>query len=219
MPEKIRKYRVITWGHWIYFAICAFAFATMPLVIFSNRAEPHQRLLSVAVLAAFPVISWFLFKNRLAYARAIRWYTPQGIAVLPGDAEAWLTPRRAKLDGQIQTALHWWQERYPDEADKLQDFLNGRHLAVVVQDQPLQDMHSGMMAREFTEPGKIRLWWPAKPAGTVLYLKGYEGRDPEDLFFALVRHAVGHWCLYAMHRPDEAGSHHAQMSGAGCPDA
>jgi hypothetical protein len=225
---KIREYKALTPGRIVIYGGILLAFllagilaarapddalpADVPEVV--ARGLPWLgHAISLAIVAV-------LVRARVRYGRQIAWYTKQGVAILPGDARAWLEERKQRLEDNIEQAWRWWAIRHPDELDRLAEALNGCHLAVIVQDGPLRDPRLKYPAKGLAERGKIRLWFPSTTDLVEdAYLKGFEGRELDEVFFAYLRHEVAHVCLYALGMADDLEAHHKQMKAEGCPDS
>ena len=201
---EIKRYVPMGPARWlIYGGFQVAALVTAGYLI--TRAEWPATITALALVTATTYIVARLMVARYAYGQQIAWYTRQGLAVLPGDARPVLEPRRGELEADIESVIFWWAQKYPAQERQIRDFINGGYLVVLRQDEPIVDKRWNIIARELTAGNHMRVLW--QPANN--------GKD----FLPLVRHGIGHMCLYALGIPNEGkDDHHARMLTEGFPD-
>lgn len=211
---KIRRFKVITWKHIVIYGfvlgfgwLCAWLAHRAPAdqPIFSEVPEWVVRWTPSIGLFIWNAICILLVLARYRYQEGIAWYTRQGVAVHPGKAADWLSIRRGELEEHISNKVAFWCDTYPDKEDLIRNRVNGHHLEVIVQDEPVRDPWTCQEGRGITEGGKTRILWEP----------GTQGRD----FFAILRHELGHLCLKAAGVGGTTQRHHGVMEQVGDPDA
>lgn len=211
----VRKYVAVGWERLLIYGGILGMFLAALIAVFVKSGVPWQfRLITCLSTAATFMIEERLLAVRLDYEKLIAWYTVQGAAVLPGALKDWLAQRKTKLEQSIQSSLDWWAKQ---SGRDLSEVFNGFVFDIVSSDAALKDAQTGETARGFTYSDKTVLWYPESPVGVGEYLKGYAGREVEELFFDIVKHEAGHRCLDALGIPVE--QQHQYMRDKGFPDA
>lgn len=215
---KIRTFTVWGWQrHLIYGlgATLSMVFVTWFLRTPTPQFTTAEKLPALLIPIAWLGIAWRLHSLREDYAARIAWVTRHGVSVVPGAARDWLGQRRGELDSQIDDVVDFWSaylakndEHALNTADRIEEWLNGMALEVVVSDEPIHDIRHRVKGKGLTYPRKIVVQLP--PAHMT---SGYP-----QMFWAVVRHEFGHACLMAA-GPVSDAEHHAYMRQAGWRDA
>lgn len=204
---QVKHYVAIGWKRaCIYGGFTLLAWAAGLFAIAHPEAEGHMRVVGALLIVTTMAIVARLISARIAYGHEIEWYTPQGMAVLPGTARNWMIEHKKLVEESIERTIIWYGQHFPageHSEEAIRDFLNGGEIKVLVQDGPIEDKRYGIKARELTEGNSTRVLWQPHDSGAD--------------FLALLRHGIGHMCLTAMKVPVEA--HHARMAADGFPDA
>lgn len=198
MAIQIHKYVVLgTERILIYGGILAAMVAANVAIAVHGPIIPGLPI-GLTVLAATAFICYQLLAARLAGKAAIKYYTSQGVAVIPGLLT---TPDYSAITVDVATVMEWWSAKFSASAAAITDAFNGASLKIVVSDTPLQDLTYNISARGLTDGNQSTVLWEPKN----------NGQD----FREICKHEFSHICLSAMGVPVE--DQHARMAAEGCP--
>lgn len=234
----IRKYVAWPWGHWAVFlaglALFVACASLLHVATFPDGYDPPRWPGWFAPLA-WCLGNLRLYQARRRYADRIVHVTTQGVTLVVWDRDA----ARASLDlvnswdnleEDIERTIRFWaggsDSAFPGEGRgqqrasearairdwKIRDGMNGTFLEFALQTKPLDDRQHGIQARGLTRPKRV-----------VVQVSGDVKGEP---FRSLVRHELGHACIFALGisdfpTPGTAADtyHHRVMKEAGFHDA
>lgn len=194
---KIKRYVAWSWADTVIYG-AGFIFAVMGAAFVAGKLDASgagtaETYGTLAVPAAWALISWWRYVVRKRFADSITFVTHQGVQVIPGTMN-WVNEHRTEVAESIETALSFWGGYY-GAWDQIEDYMNGGTL--IASPGPVQD------PRNATE----------HEGGATIGNEMHVNADrPAAAFLWDLTHEAGHVCMEAV---GEKREHHAVMAEAG----